>query len=188
MDPATRRERDLVLLGSTGRSAPRPPTSCGRNPGPVPADRARRGRRQPGPAGQPGGRVRRRGRGGGQRPDAPSPAAAGRRWPALAGGRRRAASCPKVLAGPAAVAEVAAVAVRRGAERGDRRGRAGRDARRPRRRPGAGAGQQGVADHGRPRWSPAGRRPARSSRWTPSTRRSPSACAAAGPTRCASWW
>ena len=37
-------------------------------------------------------------------------------------------------------------------------------------------------------WWPAGRRPGRSSRSTPSTRRSRSACAAAARTRCGGWW
>ena len=72
-------------------------------------------------------------------------------------------------------------ALRRRAERGHRRGRPRRDPGRAAGGPRAGAGQQGVADHGRA----AGRGPRRArsdrARSTPSTRRSRSACAAAAP-------
>ena len=58
---------------------------------------------------------------------------------------------------------------------------------RARRRQHARAGQQGVADHGRPAGPRARRAGPDRARSTPSTPRSPSACAAARPTRYAVW-
>ena len=73
--------------------------------------------------------------------------------------------------------ELAAVAVRRRAQRGGRVARPRADAGRAARRPDARAGQQGVAGRRRSAGPGGGASPARSCRSTPSTRRWPSACA-----------
>ena len=94
---------------------------------------------------------------------------------------------PEILAGPRAAEELAARPGRRRPQRHHRLDRARPDAvgaeGRPHRRP----GQQGVAGRRRRPRAPPPRHPDSSSRSTPSTRRSPSACAAAPAARSRGW-
>ena len=174
------------MLGSTGSIGTQAIDVVAAQPGPVPGGGARRRRRQRRAARRAGrsscGSTRSRWPGG-DRADAvaalrQAAARAGRRGSAARGARgpgRRRPSSPRS-------------GCRRRAQRHHRLDRAGAHARRAGRRPHARAGQQGVADRRRPagqgRCAKPGPDRARS---TPSTRRWPSACAAAAPTRCAGW-
>ena len=110
-----------------------------------------------------------------------------RRGPRAAPARSRASPQPQILAGPDAVTEVAAwpcdvVLNGMTGAAGLAATLAALDGRRDAR-----AGQQGVADRRRPAGHSRGQARARSSRSTPSTPRSRSACAAGARPRCAGW-
>ena len=173
--------RDLVLLGSTGSIGTQAIDIVRRNPDRFRVVGAGRRRRQRRAARRAGAGAGRRGGRGGQGVRRAGPAARLlRRGAAGAGYATGGFRIPKILAGPDAMTELAAVAVRRGAQRGGRLARACAPTLAALRgRPYPRAGQQGVAGRRRPAGQGrGGRGRGRSSRSTPSTRRWPSACAA----------
>ena len=164
-----------------GRSAPRRSTSSAATPDRFRVVGARRRRRPRRAARRAGARAGRRGGRRRQGHGRAGPAARLLRRGASGAATPRASSgCPKILAGPDAVTELAALAVRRRAQRHDRLARA-----RARRWPRCAAGRtlalanKESLDRRRPAGQARWRGRARSSRSTPSTPRWRSACAAA---------